>query len=67
MSTEPIDSNVLRDAIALEFFLNHITEFFDTIEKDEDHVKALTLLATSAFHIANIFCETRNQFNQKPV
>ena len=58
----------LQDAIALDFFLDHIKIMFEGKPSDDlDIAKNVTLLATSAYHIAEIFCNVRDQIKQQKV
>lgn len=54
----------LQDTIAIEFFLEHLRIIFDpkNIENKEHMADNVILLAKSSYQIAQIFCETREQF-----
>lgn len=62
------DENVsLQDVIALDFYLDNINIIFNktSIDNDEDYVNNAAVLATAAYHIADIFCKTKEQINQQ--
>lgn len=53
----------LRDAIAIDFFLEHINLIFNGDKDEENYLENVVLLAQSSLHIGEIFCETRKKFN----
>jgi hypothetical protein len=56
----------LQDAIAIDFYLDNINIIFNktAINSDENYVENAALLATVAYHIADIFCKTKDQINE---
>ncbi len=56
----------LEDAIAYEFFMDNVSICFQDKEQNgEDLVISIELLAKSAYLIAEIFTEARNQHIEK--
>lgn len=58
MTLDPIVNLNLKDAIAYDFFMNHVEAVF---EESEDQVNDLALLAQSGYHLADIFCAVKEK------
>ena len=63
-----LDANediTLLDAIAYEFFMDHLSEYVDVVnEKDEVDVQ-VAKLALAAFHVGEIFVLARDKYYEQ--
>lgn len=61
----------LKDAIALDFYLDNAAKFVLDPDPEktsgEDAIAGLILLATAAYHIADVFTDTRTAILNKQV
>ena len=61
MSLEMKDLS-LRDAIAYEFYMNHLGSVLDGAkEKGASFEEAIVVFAKTCFVLADVFCEARDQ------
>ena len=58
MTLDPIVNLDLKDAIAYDFYMNHVEA---VLEESEDQVKDLALLAQCGYHLADIFCSVKEK------
>ena len=55
----------LEDAMAYEFFIEHVSNFFYKEQSGEEFVQTIAALARSSYLIAEIFSEARQLHIQK--
>lgn len=58
----------LLDAIAYEFFMDHINEYVDVVNEDEvdmQFAKQIAKLALASFHVGEIFVLARDKYYEQ--
>ena len=65
--TLELDNNgnlTLLDAIAYEFFMDHLNEYVDVVNEDEVDVQ-VAKLALASFHVGEIFVLARDKYYEQ--
>jgi hypothetical protein len=61
------DDFTFEDAIAYEFFMEHIDIAFDTLKDSDEILKAVQDVAKASYLIAQVFSAERNEFKTKTI
>ena len=55
----------LLDAIAYEFFMDHLNEYVDVVNEEDEVDVQLAKLALASFHVGEIFVLARDKYYEQ--
>ena len=55
----------LLDAIAYEFFMDHLNEYVDVVNEEDEVDVQITKLALASFHVGEIFVLARDKYYEQ--
>ena len=55
----------LLDAIAYEFFMDHLNEYVDVVNEEDEVDVQIAKLALAAFHVGEIFVLARDKYYEQ--
>jgi hypothetical protein len=55
----------LLDAIAYEFFMDHLNEYVDVVNEEDEVDVQVAKLALAAFHVGEIFVLARDKYYEQ--
>ena len=64
LDLDPNGNLTLLDAIAYEFFMDHLNEYVDVVNEDEIDVQ-VAKLALASFHVGEIFVLARDKYYEQ--
>ena len=62
---DPNGNLTLLDAIAYEFFMDHLNEYIDVVNEEDDVDVQVAKLALASFHVGEIFVLARDKYYEQ--
>ena len=63
-----LDNNgnlILLDAIAYEFFMDHLNQYIDVVNEEDEVEVQVAKLALASFHVGEIFVLARDKYYEQ--